>query len=145
LRHLGFLFSGGLVPHLNVFKDNGVPYLVEVLWELAEELPIFLADVPELWRLHRHELCFRDDETGQKWTPDEFVNSAPGMRTPFRDRHWLRLYAADPLYPILLHPEGWVADGLHRLIKAHLENRPLIAARQFPVMPEAARLPSRCG
>lgn len=42
----------------------------------------------------------------------------------------------DTSYPIILGPDGRVMDGMHRIMRALLEERTTIAARRLSVLPE---------
>ena len=42
----------------------------------------------------------------------------------------------DATYPIILGPDGRVMDGMHRIARAILENRPTIAAVRLAGLPE---------
>jgi hypothetical protein len=43
---------------------------------------------------------------------------------------------ADLAYPVLLCAEGRLMDGMHRLVKALLEQRECVQAVRFPVTPK---------
>ena len=49
--------------------------------------------------------------------------------------HVKLMQAADLQFPILLCAEGRLMDGMHRVMKAHIEGRSTIAARRFDVTP----------
>ena len=51
--------------------------------------------------------------------------------------HMALVQQADLAYPVLLCADGRLMDGMHRLIKALLEDRTHILAVRFPVTPEA--------
>ena len=42
----------------------------------------------------------------------------------------------DLSHPIILGPDGRVMDGMHRVVRAMLEERPTIAAVRLPELPE---------
>jgi hypothetical protein len=42
----------------------------------------------------------------------------------------------DMSFPIILGPDGGVMDGMHRVARALLEGRQVIAAVRLPAMPE---------
>jgi hypothetical protein len=46
-------------------------------------------------------------------------------------KHWDRIQNADMQHPILLTPEGSLADGYHRLAKAILNKDKFIEVKQF--------------
>ena len=47
-----------------------------------------------------------------------------------------RVRNADLSYPIIITPEGFVADGMHRIIRAIFEGKEAIAAKRLIKMPE---------
>ncbi len=49
--------------------------------------------------------------------------------------HMALALEADPAYPVLLSPDGRLLDGMHRLVRALVENRTEIAAIRFPTLP----------
>ena len=49
--------------------------------------------------------------------------------------HFQLMQATDLQYPILLCADGRLMDGMHRVMKAHVEGRTTIAARRFDVTP----------
>jgi len=42
-------------------------------------------------------------------------------------------------YPIIQAPDGWIMDGLHRIVKAILQGETTIKAVRLPVLPEPDR------
>jgi hypothetical protein len=50
--------------------------------------------------------------------------------------HAKRIHEADLSYPIILTPKGRVADGIHRLVRALLEDKKTILAVRLLQMPE---------
>jgi hypothetical protein len=42
----------------------------------------------------------------------------------------------DTSYPIILGPDGRVMDGMHRIVRALIEERPTITAVRLPSLPE---------
>lgn len=50
--------------------------------------------------------------------------------------HFRLVDEVDPSYPIILGPENRVMDGMHRVAKALLEDRPTIRALRLPEVPE---------
>lgn len=49
--------------------------------------------------------------------------------------HIRLIQAADLAYPIVLCPAGRIMDGMHRAVKALLENRTHLLAYRLPVLP----------
>ena len=60
--------------------------------------------------------------------------SAPSVRRVLN--HARLILAVDPRHPIILRPDGRLMDGMHRLCRAILEERPTIPAVRFPAVPE---------
>jgi hypothetical protein len=50
--------------------------------------------------------------------------------------HMALVQQADLAYPVLLCAEGRLMDGMHRLVKALLEQRETVQAVRFPVTPK---------
>jgi len=50
--------------------------------------------------------------------------------------HYQKIQFADYNYPIILSAEGLIMDGVHRIIRAHLEGRKTIRAVRFEKNPE---------
>jgi len=94
---------------------------VELLWKLAKTLPVEYVPIETL--ISQLE--------GTCWT-DEDEDATP---------HWVlghtrRIVGADLDYPILLDKAGVIVDGVHRLCKAILEGREVIAAQRFDILPD---------
>jgi len=51
-----------------------------------------------------------------------------------------RVMDADLNYPIIQAPDGWIMDGLHRIVKAIMEGKATIKAVRLPVLPEPDRI-----
>lgn len=109
---------------------NGVTYNVEKLWELAESLPVLETDRTDFdWAL-KNKTWNPHEGSRKKITPLE------GLKFP---EHVERMNASDvDKYPILLHPDGWILDGLHRVLKAYKEGRESIPYKQFTEEPTEA-------
>jgi hypothetical protein len=52
-----------------------------------------------------------------------------------------RVMDADLSYPVILHPDGWLMDGFHRVARALREGRDIIPAVRFTA--EALPTPDR--
>lgn len=91
-------------------------WVVPRLWEASKALPItevVIATLEEVTDPHgwlRH------------WRAPSHPLVAPEMG---------RVLTADLDYPIILHPEGWVMDGCHRIVRALREGRSTIRAVRF--------------
>lgn len=53
--------------------------------------------------------------------------------------HIKRIESCDLKYPVLLDPDGCIADGYHRIAKAILNGDLTIKAKRFSIMPEPDR------
>jgi len=82
---------------------------VSRLWKAAEGLPVVEVEL---------EL-------------DGWLKHLPNLDHPEVSIEMPRVLGADLSYPILVHPEGWVMDGMHRTAKAHLAGSQTIKAVQF--------------
>lgn len=100
--------------------------------------------VVDLWRaavgLTPKEVALEevlDDDLleGKYWTHGGFAV----MPDEDACEHVRRVEAADLAFPIILTPEGVVADGVHRIFKTLWMNRPTILAVRLPSMPEPVR------
>ena len=81
--------------------------------------------------IHNLEATCWTDGRGNELSPLEAIQTGhPG--------HMAKIQAADPKYPILVNPDGWIADGVHRLAQAHLAGRTHVPVRQFAKMPADA-------
>lgn len=112
---LEWLYIEGLVDQVYVYGDR--TYNVEKLVGIApgvEEIP--LSDL---------EGVMRDPVWGKNSpSPMEYLEKESGPE-------WEDILKADLRYPIIVAPNGEVADGNHRVIKAMYEGRDKIGARVF--------------
>lgn len=102
------------------FERDGVEWSKEALWEAAEGLPARMEKVADL---------LTDERIVQLRMNEELLMP----RTFFLALEKAR--QTDLSYPIILTPEGRLADGCHRLIKAFMEEREEIAVVQLEEMP----------
>lgn len=105
----------GLGEH--TYSDGTNVWDVRKLWGLAKDLPkteVLLEDLPV-------------------WKPEEDGWNVQGLLDFVH--HVERVLNADLSYPILLSPDGWVMDGVHRIAKARLQGIRVITAIRFEVMP----------
>lgn len=91
---------------------NGVTYFVKDLWEQVSGLPEEMVEIAQ----------FMNDCA---WDTN--------LPMPMRDfcKHMKRIQEADLSYPIILHPEGHIMDGYHRLCKAYMLGHTHIAAKRW--------------
>ncbi len=57
--------------------------------------------------------------------------------------HWRLMQQTETTYPIILGPDGRVMDGMHRIARALVEQREVIDAVRFTVLPPADYLDCR--
>ena len=95
---------------------------VERLWDLARDLPVKLVPVESISAL--------DEVTWFSLDPSQHPT---GRRVA---DHAKRIYEVALDHPIILSAEGWVMDGMHRLLKAYVLGRKTIEAVQFSHNPE---------
>ncbi len=50
--------------------------------------------------------------------------------------HIRLIQSTDLAYPIIICPEGRVMDGMHRVVKAFLEDRSFVLAYRLPALPK---------
>ena len=91
-------------------------WVVPRLWEASKGLPVTEVEVASLEEVTDAHGWLRH------WRDSSHPLVAPEMK---------RVRAADLSYPILLHPEGWVMDGCHRIVRALMEGRATIPAVRF--------------
>lgn len=104
----------------SVMTDQGVEESWEVprLWEASAALPAELLDVHSLEEVHDADL----------WLSYYRHPTHPKM-VPELDR----IEAADLAYPVILHPDGWLMDGWHRVAKVLRSGGTKIRAVRFTV------------
>jgi len=87
-------------------------------------------NVKELWEASRNlqtEECWIE-EIGLSQLSDDFVDNLK------------RVVECDLDYPIIVTPDWYVADGMHRLIKAMLMGREKIFVKHLNAMPKPTRI-----
>lgn len=101
-------------------RDQRWVWSVPRLWELAKPLPVREISMQEFIGLLDSDM----------WFPE-------GVRPSTRAvvMHCQKIIDAKLSMPIILDQEGRVMDGMHRLAKAHLMQRPTIRAVQFTTTP----------
>ena len=93
-------------------------WLVPVLWEAARVLTPYTLDVRTL------------EETRDRNSWLVYLNGPP-PRDWWVDREMPRILAAELIYPVILHPHGWLMDGYHRVGKVILAGGHSIQAVKF--------------
>ncbi len=87
-------------------------------------------DVKDLWKysedIEPEEICINDIHLSTM--DDDF------------DYNIIRVKTADMKFPILLTPEGYVADGMHRVLNVILSGGEKILAKKFTKMPEPVHI-----
>ena len=106
------------------FSDGTYEWDVTDLWEAASGLTPVPVCVDTLGDLD-------EPVWGSNMTPLDVVG------------HIRRINAADLSYPIILTPDGWIADGVHRVLKTILAGGNMVMAVTLPAMPDKKRLRKR--
>ena len=102
--------------HFRQVDGRGHVWNVRKLLEAAENLPVIDVPLTDIAEIHEP---YWFGETGDVPTCARIM------------AHAKQVEEVDLSYPILLCAEGRVMDGMHRIMKAHGENRPTIAARKL--------------
>lgn len=98
------------------FSDGKHEWLVPDLWEAAKDLPVKEIKVDDL----------------VPWASDADV-----PQTLFeRVAEIRRVLNADLKHPIILTPDGWIADGMHRLTKALLKEHKTVKVIRLATTPQ---------
>ncbi|MNS94818.1 hypothetical protein D3C72_1290450 [compost metagenome] len=104
-----------------IFKDGKKhTWYVKRLWSLSAELPEF-----------EYEVSLFDGYDEDYWFGDRVK---PTINKVIE--HYNKIQHADYNYPIILSEDGLIMDGVHRIIRAHLEGRKTIRAVRFIKNPE---------
>ncbi|MCY3555578.1 MAG: chromosome partitioning protein ParB [Gemmatimonadetes bacterium] len=103
-------------------ERDGKRYIwyTERLWELAKDLPVYVAEVERFAELDRD--CWFGE--GRTPTIREVAD------------HCRRINETDTRYPLIINDNGQLMDGGHRLARALLEGRKTVKAVRFEEMPE---------
>ena len=99
----------------HTFCDGKNVWLVKDLWSAAAGLPV---DHVALSSLEHRESVFDHPAKAKEWASEI-----------------QRVLDANLDYPLTLSPAGWIADGMHRLIKAHLLGHETIKVVRISQMP----------
>jgi len=78
-------------------------WLVEDLWEAEKGLPTETIDIALLREVHDQE----------SWVSNAFKGKWDAVSSD----DWKRIHGADLSYPVILHPDGWLMDGFHRVAR----------------------------
>ena len=105
-------------PKAHTLSDGKNIWAVKDLWRAAEGLTPKVVSVAKLVELNN------DRHSWGKIDQKEMV------------QHVKRVMNADMSYPLILSPDGWIADGLHRLTRAMLEGHETISVVRLNEMPE---------
>ena len=105
----------------HTYSDGTHVWEVSKLWELARDLPKVKVPLDKF----------------PVWEPEEDGWAIQGLRDFVA--HVERVFDADIDFPVLLSPDGWVMDGVHRIAKARLLGVKSLMAVRFKVMPPPDR------
>ena len=89
-------------------------WLVKDLWEAVRGLPTETVDISSLREVHDQE----------SWISSAFIGDWDAVF--HEDR--VRIHKADLSYPVILHPNGWLMDGFHRVALAILKGETTVQA-----------------
>lgn len=107
-----------------IYKLNGVTYQwkVSTIWKAAENLPVQLLPLSDFeW------------EMGQdRWFKSYIQPTVLNILG-----HHKRILDADLRFPIIVCPNGFVLDGMHRICKAWLLGKQTIKAKRLPKLPDS--------
>lgn len=126
---------------MHLYSANGTSYDVYRLIELSASLPVEIVALENPLVIQSlREQCW-DDAEGNRLSPGDLLQEIlehgfEGVR-PARAEHGRRVREADTQYPLLAAAEG-IVDGMHRLVRTHLERQSHIRIRRFPQLPAEA-------
>jgi len=107
---------------IQIYTNADSKYNVSLLWEMAPK-----AKRIDINRLNKG---MYENLWGEEFpTPFEVLTAREG-------HHWDVAMRSDLRYPIIVTPNGWIADGNHRLIKAIVLKKQTIMARWFNTFEE---------
>jgi len=111
----------------HTYSDGRNVWDVQILWAMAEmhkAVEVKLSDIPNVTVNLMESYCWtRTGEWVKALTVAEIL------------KHADRVEKADLTKPIILTPDGCVADGIHRIIKAIRKGESSILAIRLPIMP----------
>lgn len=115
-------------------------YNVTLLWHYADQLPVeevLLDDLKEAVN-ERHKYWL-DTQGGWLGPSALLKNWESAQQNPLWIDHITNIKQANMNNPIWIHrPSGIVFNGMHRLTRAFLEQKPAINVRYFDELPESA-------
>ena len=106
--------------HSRIVGNKRLVWHTKRLWKLAESLPVFEINVGSFDELDMDCWFGKDREPTLRLVAD----------------HCRRIIRADLAYPVILHSDGSLMDGGHRICKALLEGIPVVKAVKFEKTPE---------
>lgn len=109
--------------HTRTFDGKKFVWFVEDLWLLAKNLPIIEVDPELIINLDRDGWF-----TAEKPTPRVILS------------HMQRILNSDLTYPVILHPDGSIMDGAHRVCKAILLGEKAIQVVRFTQEPPPSHI-----
>jgi disulfide oxidoreductase YuzD len=105
--------------------DQPRRWLVSDLWKMSETMNTEFESVDKLWSRYSKVFC---------WTlyGEEVDNE-------FFLHHMERILNADLSYPIILSEEGYIMDGVHRLLKCKFLKKDTISCVKFKKDPPSTK------
>ena len=100
-------------------------WLVSDLWKMSETMQIEKESIEKLWDRYSKVFCWT--LYGEKVDNEFFLH------------HMERILNADLSYPIILSEEGYIMDGVHRLLKCKLLKKDTILCVKFKKDPPSIK------
>lgn len=120
---------------------GGKVYEIEKLRHFAEMLPVRELQLDAVRAAVGEGQIYWNDRNGEPLAPFQIIQdwSAAQYNDAWKDHVDLikRVNLDDPIW---ITKDGHVFDGIHRLTRAVIENRPTIKVKVFEELPEAALL-----
>jgi hypothetical protein len=101
------------------FASGRSTWKVKQLWKAAQHEKVFYVNVAKLTKSRKFRTTGIDD-----------LSTVQAILS-----HLNRIRHADLTKPIIFEPDGWIADGTHRVLKAWLLGVRLLPAVRFRTMP----------
>ena len=109
------------------FSDSDKIYSVDMMFAYVN---IFKPSTTDI-KVSDHLYLFNENCWGE---PEKNIKLSPGtvLKNPKKYKeHYKRIKNADLSYPIMMY-NGWIIDGVHRTLKAHLRGKKTLKAYVFP-------------
>lgn len=112
------------------FSKNGETWDIKDLWKAAENEPVQKVPTSSFNKILDEDFWYSwDDEEGNMVTETPTFGSILD--------HAKRAMDADTSYPIIVTPDGDIADGLHRIMRHMIEGKTEIPFVKLKKMPQS--------